>query len=267
MCYDIDALPPEIPPSILASFAAGDAMQGSASHELITLTSADGTPFAAYQVHPASPNSAAIVILPDVRGLFRFYEELAERFASVGIEAIAIDYFGRTAGVSERAADFDYMSHVAQTQREQISADVGAAVARLRQDPAVKAIFTVGFCFGGANSLHQAAEHHGLSGVIGFYGSPTSTRRGTPTPIERIKDFECPVLAFYGGADQGIPVEDVQQFDQALSAAGLEHEVIIYPGAPHSFFDRTFDHYQQESADAWQHMLSFISGHTPRATV
>jgi carboxymethylenebutenolidase len=264
MCFDADSLPPFIPEDVLPRFVADN---GVASTEVLTLTSADGTQFAAYQAHPTTPNGAAIVILPDVRGLFRFYEDLAERFASAGVAAIAIDYFGRTAGVSERGADFDYMPHVMQTKPEQVAADTHVAVTKLRGESTTRGLFTVGFCFGGTNSLLQAANQHGLSGVVGFYGHPTRARNGSATPIDRISDFECPVLALYGGADEGIPVMEVEKFDQALGAAGITHEVVVYPGAPHSFFDRTSDQFVDESADAWRRMLGFITANTPAAMV
>src|SRR6185295_13831318 len=102
------------------------------------------------------PGRTGIVILPDVRGLYRFYEELAERFAERGYPAIAIDYFGRTAGVGKRDDDFEYMAHVQQTTPEGIQADVAAAVEYLR-GRGVTSVFTVGFCFGGRNSWLAAA--------------------------------------------------------------------------------------------------------------
>src|SRR5262249_60403121 len=97
------------------------------------------------------PATVGIVILPDVRGLYRFYEELALRFAERGYRAIAIDYFGRTAGIGKRDDDFPYMEHVAQTTPDGIQADVRAAVERLH-DGGSHVVFTVGFCFGGRNS-------------------------------------------------------------------------------------------------------------------
>ncbi len=254
MCFDLNAEPP--------IDAADD---GSTRSEELVLTSADGTRFAAYAAHPSMPKGAGIVILPDVRGLFRFYKELARRFAGTGIEAVAIDYFGRTAGLTPRDEQFDFMSHVAQTRLETISADVAAAVAYLRSLPdAPRSIFTVGFCFGGGNSFQQAANSNlGLAGVIGFYGRPVGpTRDGSPAPIERVQQFSCPVLGLFGGADQAIPVEHVQQFDKALTDAGVEHEIVIYPGAPHSFFDRNQEQYAKESADAWRRMQEFIAKHT-----
>jgi carboxymethylenebutenolidase len=265
MCFDYDAVPPPVPQGMLPPRFASQ--PGDVSQERLTLTSADGTQFSAYSARPATGSGAGIVILPDMRGLFAFYEELARRFASVGVAAIAIDYFGRTAGLGPRGADFEYMPHVAQTKPDQITQDVAAAIARLRQDNAeVQAVFTVGFCFGGFNSLMQAVQQRGLSGVIAFYGSPTTARFGTPV-IDLVDQITCPVLGLYGSADQGIPVADVERFDKALTQAGKEHEIVIYPGAPHSFFDRTYETYQQESADAWRRMLNFISVHTPKGTI
>src|SRR5919204_1864379 len=117
MCFELDSEPPI--PRI-----AGAAV----SHDDLVLDSADGTRFAAFAASPEEPTETGVVILPDVRGLYRFYEELALRFAERGIGAVAFDYFGRTAGVSKRDADFEYMPHVDQTTPEGIQADVGAAV-------------------------------------------------------------------------------------------------------------------------------------------
>jgi carboxymethylenebutenolidase len=263
MCHEYAALPPSVPPDLVLTASPQNAPNG----QRITLTSADGTPFAAYDARPATGGSGAgIVILPDVRGLFPFYEDLAERFVSAGVAAVTIDFFGRTAGVGARDETFEYMPHVAQTKREQIAQDVSAAIARLRAPGNIRAVFTVGFCFGGGNSLAQAALQPDLAGVIAFYGPPTASRIGPP-PIDMINDFTCPVLGFYGAADQGIPVAEVRRFDDALAAAGIEREITIYPDTPHSFFDRTADQHQQQSADAWRRMLAFIAAHTPTATV
>lgn len=249
MCFPVDALPP-VPP------IAG----GAIDTEDLVLTAKDGTRFAAFAARSSSPPAAGIVVLPDVRGLFRFYEELAMRFAETGVNAVAIDYFGRTAGVGKRDADFAFMEHVAQTKQDQIAQDVSVAVGYLRspQGGSCRAVFTVGFCFGGSNSWMQAAQGHGLSGVIGFYGRPGPGRDGTPGPSDRAKDFECPVLGLMGGADGFIPEEQVEGFRQALRDAGVKHEVVSYPGAPHSFFDRSFDEHKEACDDAWRRMLAFI---------
>src|SRR4051794_19758277 len=104
MCFDLDSLPPIAP-------IAGAAI----SHQDLSLRAADGESFAAFEAVPESPGPTGIAILPDIRGLYRFYEELALRFAELGHRAVAFDYFGRTAGVAKRGDDFDYWPHVDQT--------------------------------------------------------------------------------------------------------------------------------------------------------
>jgi carboxymethylenebutenolidase len=69
------------------------------------------------------------------------------------------------------------------------------------------------------------------------------------------------VLGLFGGADPGIPREDVDRFEHELEEAGIAHEVVVYPGAPHSFFDRKADEFAAASADAWTRVQGFISDH------
>src|ERR671913_520880 len=188
MCFESDSLPP-IP-----------AISGAAvSHDDLVLEAADGNRFAAFAATPDEPSGAGIVILPEIRGLYRFYEELALRFAERGHAAIAIDYFGRTAGAEKRGDDFEWGPHVEQTTGEGIQSDVAAAVARLRADGAT-AVFTVGFCFGGRHSWFAAAGRHGLAGAIGFYGRPGTGRDGSAGPTTRAGELQAPILALMGRA-------------------------------------------------------------------
>ena len=108
MCFAFDASPPDLPADIAP-------IAGGAGAELLELESADGTRFSAALAESPEPRGHAVVILPDVRGLYPFYSELAERFAAAGHHAIAIDYFGRTAGLGPRGEDFEYMPHVSET--------------------------------------------------------------------------------------------------------------------------------------------------------
>ncbi len=245
MCFDLDSSPP-------IRAIAGAAV----SHDDLELTAADGNRLAAFAARPDGPVSTGIVILPDVRGLYHFYEELALRFAERGFIAVAFDYFGRTAGVAKRDDDFPYMEHTVQTTPEGIQADVGAAVAYLRREGA-DTVFTVGFCFGGRNSWLSAGGGHALAGAVGFYGMP-GERNGQPGPTQRAAELAAPILALQAGDDANITAEHNAAFDAALTEAGVDHEVITYEGAPHSFFDRKFADYADASADAWQRTMDFI---------
>ncbi|HEY1331302.1 MAG TPA: dienelactone hydrolase family protein [Actinomycetota bacterium] len=252
MCYETNARPP-LPP-----IAGGAGIAGTTD---LTLRSADGTEFSAYSARTAQADAPGMVILPDVRGLHPFYEDLADRFASAGVHATAFDYFGRTAGLGPRDDDFEYMPHVQQTTPDAIAADVAATAAHVRSPDGggATSLFTVGFCFGGRASFNQAARGHGLAGVIGFYGRVApSDEQDTNAPASRVGEFKCPVLGLFGGADQGIPTEDVDAFRAALDAAGVRNEIVSYEDAPHSFFDRRFEEHKDACDDAWRRILGFV---------
>ncbi|HEX7309583.1 MAG TPA: dienelactone hydrolase family protein [Gaiellaceae bacterium] len=240
MCFDSDSLPP-IP--VLTG--------GALKHEDVVLEANDGNHFAAFAALPDESSDTGVVILPDVRGLYRFYEELALRFAERGYAAIAIDYFGRTAGTEKRGDEFEYRPHVEQTTPEGVQADTRAAVEWLLERGSTN-VFTVGFCFGGRNSWLATAADHGLAGAVGFYGRP---------PLDKAAEMKSPILALQAGADQNITAEDNAAFDEALTKAGVEHELVTYEGAPHSFFDRKQENFAEASADAWQKTLEFLERH------
>jgi carboxymethylenebutenolidase len=252
MCYGTDARPP-LPP------IAGGA--GAMRSEDVILEASDGNRFLAFTAVAAASGAPGIVILPDVRGLHAFYRELAVRFAEAGVHATAMDYFGRTAGMGAREGDFDYMSHVQQTAPETVAQDVAAAVAHVRSPDGgeATAIYTVGFCFGGRHSFNQAAGGHGLSGVIGFYGVPQQRDADDAyAPMLQVGRYECPVLGLFGGSDKAIPLESVERFRHALDQADVPSEIVVYDGAPHSFFDRTSDQHRDASDDAWRRVLRFV---------
>jgi carboxymethylenebutenolidase len=254
MCFDLDSHPP-IPP------IAGAAVDG----RKIDLHASDGTRFAAFAADAKSPKGAGIIIFPDVRGLHPFFEELALRFAEVGIDAVAVDYFGRTAPDDDRGEGFEFMPHVDQTRYENVVLDAKAAHDHLVSARGVQAVFSIGFCYGGRMAFLSATRPElGLSGVIGFYGPPVGPgRANTPAPADVASDMQSPVLGLFGGDDRGIPPEAVAAFDDALSEAGIDHELITYPGAPHSFFDRKAVEFADASTDSWQRVLEFVGRHTP----
>ena len=238
MCHTDDSRPPT--PPIVGEVA---------SSGRTTMTGADGTTFAAFTATPATPNGRSVVVLPDVRGLHPYYEALAVRFAEAGFTAVAVDWFGRTAGTGERGDDFAWEELIAQVRPEEVRSDVAAALAHLEQAGGGPA-YTVGFCFGGSQSWRLSASDLPLAGCIGFYGMPRLL-----ADVEA--DLATPVLLLVAGADAATPQEDFRALDGRLHDAGVPHEMHVYDGAPHSFFDRAYADWQDACADAWQRILSF----------
>lgn len=230
----------------------------------LTLKGRDGKEFRAFLARPEQGTGAGIVILPDVRGLHPFFEELALRFAERGIDALAIDYFGRTARSDDRGEGFEHAPHVGKARWDNLKGDITAAVEHLRSLPRPpRSTFTTGFCMGGRLASMSTTLGLGLAGAIPFYGWPTGqSRNGTPAPAEEADKIESELLLFYGEKDEGITRDVREAYEKALDKAGVRHETVVYPGAPHGFFDRHYDEFADASADAWNRTLAFIRRHT-----
>ena len=245
MCHSDDSRPPAPPVSL-----------GIAERTDLHLTASDGTTFMAHAAAPEQPNGRGAVILPDIRGLHEFYRVLADHFADAGFQAVAIDYFGRTAETETRDESFEHMPHVQKTTPDNIALDVAAALDYLRGlNSAPSAIFTVGFCFGGSTSWRQSGHDHGLAGAIGFYGGHPVERAGAWVPT-----MTAPLLMLLAGVDSTTP-EEFEEFATMVRARDIEVESHTYPGAPHSFFDRSFADHRAACEDSWQRILDFTARH------
>jgi carboxymethylenebutenolidase len=256
MCFDFDSRPPGLPADLV-----GPPIAGGAGAELLTLESDDGTAFSATLAEAAEGGEPGVVIIPDVRGLYPFYVQLAERFAQAGHHAIAFDYYGRTAGLGPRDDAFEYMPHRQQVKLDPALDDLAATAAELRRRTGAGPPVTVGFCFGGSLSFVAGASPDlDLAAVVGLYGVLDRSRFNGHGVLTQAAEIERPVLGLFGGADKAIPADQIEEFEAALSAARVEHEIHVYPGAPHSFFDRKQEEFAQESEDAWRRILGFLAG-------
>jgi carboxymethylenebutenolidase len=257
MCYEADAVPPFYGPALTATTSTS-----------LLLTAADGVSFAAYLSLPAEPTGPGVLVLPDNRGLSRFYEELTRRLAEQGMPALAIDYFARSAGphYRDRPADFGllpgHLPHLRALGRETLFADFDAAIAYLRGPHAgtCRAVISLGFCMGGRFAFTTAHRRFALAGAIGLYGFPDALN-GASGPIQLAPEMTAPVLGLFAGDDEGIPASTVDAFDKALTEAGNPHEIVTYPGATHGFFEADAEVFRPQCADVWRRVLDFAAGH------
>jgi carboxymethylenebutenolidase len=196
VCYDADARPPQ---------SGGAATEVDAGP--VVLESAGGARFAGFLATPAAPSGCGVLVLPDNRGLSGFYEQLTTDLARHGHAALAIDYFGRTAGLDHTARGDGWgdlanlMPHLAKLREEDLFADFTAAIEHLRRTGLP--VVSLGFCLGGRFAFLTAAARFGLAGAIGLYGMP-GVLLGRPGPAQRAAELAAPILGLFGGADEGI---------------------------------------------------------------
>jgi len=227
----------------------------------LELSTSDGNRFPAYLASPDRPAGPPIVLLPDAGGLDPFYRELARRFAGLGQPTLAIDYYGRTAESAERDGDFDHEPHRKQLLREQMLLDVRAGVDHLSAVTG-DTPFLLGFCLGGATVLLAGTTDLHVAGLVAFYPWTGDLGRDPALPDEFVAGVRRPVLGLFGDADTVIPVSVPHAFDDHLDQAGVPHEIVIYPGAPHGFFER---HYLDREVrpdvvdDVWRRLTAFFA--------
>ncbi|MDO8309092.1 MAG: dienelactone hydrolase family protein [Actinomycetota bacterium] len=244
MCHSDESRPPS--PPVVGAVAE----QGR-----IDVVSADGTPVSAYYCLPEGPARAGVVVLPDVRGLHPYYMALTERLAESGLAAVAIDLYVRTAGPAldgTRDDAFPWQSHREQTTPAQIDEDSAAAIDFLRtRTRDGLPVITIGFCFGGSNAWRQSASALDLAACVGFYGQAAAVGEAASRAAK-------PTLMLIAGADQVSTCRSQVDLADTMRAAGADVTVVVYEGAPHSFFDRHFDEWADASADAWKHVLALV---------
>lgn len=201
---------------------------------------------------PSSGPSPAVVMIHEWWGLNHDTTLLADALAREGFVVLAADAF--RGSVADTAAGA--RKQVTETPRQQIAADLDAALDFLRSHPQVDAdrVASLGFCFGGTQSMYMGTRNPELAAVVIFYGSG---------PIQEAAQLGVmreagPVLGIYGEEDRGIPVEQVRNFENALNSRDIDNTITIYPGVGHAFVKS--DTYQAGGApqQAWDQMVGFL---------
>jgi carboxymethylenebutenolidase len=240
---------------VLAGSIAGDYALGADRLDGVTNTTipgANGGPdVRAYVATPQGDGPFPVVIM--IHEFFGLNESIvgkADLLAGEGYLVIAPDTFrGSTTAWIPRA-----IYEVISTRPEDVNADLDSVYAWLKSQPEVKteSIAIAGFCYGGRTSLTYSLHNNQLAATVIFYGSPE-------TDPEVLKRLPGPVLGIFGGADQSIPVAQVNAFDAALTGAGVPHEITIYEGQPHAFV-RDAEGIKAGGAqgEAWNQMLAFL---------
>lgn len=202
-----------------------------------------------YLAEPAADGDyPAVVMIQEWWGLNENIKDMAEKLASHGYVVLAVDlYDGQVATTSSEAqqirASFD---------QPYWTANMNSAVSYLEENFQPQSIGSVGWCFGGGQSLNLALNNENMDATVMYYGSPV-------TDTNELSKISWPVLGIFAGEDNGIPVETVKNFESSLNELGIENEIVVYPGVQHAFANPSGDRYAPEEAkDAWQKTLGFF---------
>jgi len=231
-----------------------------------TLRAGDGANLREFVALPATGfRRGAVLIIHDIWGYTDFYKDLARRITQHGQAAAMVDFFGRQGELPERmrapertGTKPDAMA-VAVQRAQQLSderflADMQTAVDDLLARGASK-VAAWGFCMGGRLAYVAAARVSGLAGVVAYYGH-LQAQPGRLSPLQLASEIKIPVLGIFGGADPGIPAEQIAAFKAALKT---DKEIVIYPDAPHGFLRYGQTEHRAAIDDALQRTFRFFS--------
>jgi carboxymethylenebutenolidase len=193
----------------------------------------------------------AVIVIHEIWGLVDHIKDVATRLAREGYVTLGVDLFeGKTVTKLEEGRKFRE-----QFTEEKIVGNLDRAFDYLRNLSYVnpKGIGSIGFCMGGGLSLLLACHNKELAAAAVFYGR-------NPTPIDRVKTIQCPILGNYAGADMAITESDINLLKQTLTKYKKTFDIKTYPEAPHAFFNDTRESYRPEAAkDAWTRTLQFFN--------
>ncbi len=235
--------------------------------ETVTYGVVDGKEVTGYMAAPANADSVAaahgleagaglpgVIVIHEWWGLNDNIRKMAERIAGEGYRALAVDLYGGE--VAADPAKARELMSAAMKNPEAATANLTSAYAYLTNAKHAGRVASIGWCFGGGMSLQAGlALPTELDGVVIYYGRLV-------TDPERLATLEMPIIGFFGGQDQGIPVETVRLFEKTLKELGKDVQIYIYEDAGHAFANPSGARYNAAAAtDAWEKTVAFFGKH------
>ncbi len=233
----------------------------AAQTDYVTIPVADGTSMNAYVAKPASLGSGpGIVVFQEAYGVNGHIRDVAERFAALGMLAVAPELFHRTAtGFEANYGDSQAVRpHMNALTREGLEADIDAVYGWLSREGAVVPgeFAAIGFCMGG-RVAYMANARIPMRAAISFYGGGIA-----PDLLPLALEQRGPILMFWGGLDAHIPPEQYRAVADALTDAGVTHEQVVFGQADHGFFcDQRASYNPIASRQAWAMLKEFLASY------
>jgi len=190
----------------------------------------------------------AIVMIHEWWGLNDNIKEMAKKLASQGYIVLAVDLYNNQVGTTSEEA----RKLVTSFDGPEGIENMNSAISYLQTEYGSENIGSIGWCFGGGQSLNLAMNNPNLDATVMYYGQVSSDS-------ELLSNISWPVLGIFAEKDRGIPAESVKEFEHQLTELGVINEIIIYPGVDHAFANPSGERYApDESKDAWKKTLNFF---------
>jgi len=230
----------------------------------VSIPTADGQ-IPAYRAMPKSGKSFPVVlVVQEIFGVHEHIKDMCRRFAKLGHMAVAPELYARQGDVSKLADIQEVISKVvSKVPDAQVMSDLDATVdwAAKTGKGDVNRLGITGFCWGGRIVWLYAAHSSKLKAGVAWYGRLVgqASELQPKHPIDIVRSLKAPVLGLYGGKDQGIPQDTVEQMRAALKAAGNPSEIVVYPDAGHGFNADYRPGYNREAAqDGWKRLQQWF---------
>jgi len=230
----------------------------------VSIPTADGQ-IPAYRAMPKSGKSFPVVlVVQEIFGVHEHIKDVCRRFAKLGYMSVAPELYARQGDVSKLTDIQEIIAKVVgKVPDAQVMSDLDAATDWVEKSGKgdTRRLGITGFCWGGRIVWLYAAHSSKLKASVAWYGrlAGQASELQPKHPIDIAGSLQAPVLGLYGGKDQGIPLQTVEQMRAALKAAGSPAEIVVYPDAGHGFNADYRPSYNKEAAeDGWKRLQQWF---------
>jgi len=195
-----------------------------------------------------SGNYPGIVMIHEWWGLNDNIKKMADKLASHGFIVLAVDlYDGNVATTSDQARQLS-----ASYDSEIGIQNMNSATTFIGENYSSEKIGSIGWCFGGSQSLNLALNNDDMDATVIYYGSLV-------TDPEKLSSIHWPILGIFAELDKGITVDSVHEFESSLNELGIQNDINIYSGVDHAFANPSGERFApDESKDAWGKTIVFL---------
>ena len=220
-----------------------------------------------YAVPKRSGKRPVVLVVAEIWGNHEHIKDVVRRVAKAGYFAVSNEPYFRIGELWKMTEIKQVIAEANKLTDEQAFADLDAVVAWASKDKRanVEKLGITGFCRGGRMVWMYTAHNKKVDAGVAWYGSLMPIPPAMPTgPLDVADKIDRPVLGLYGGADQGIPLEQIERLRAGLHAFGNDKKsrIHVYEGMPHAFNADYRPSYRKQAAeDGWKRMLAWFKRH------